>query len=235
MRNRNPRNPGTRPRSPPTPLRSLQTPRLLPDSGGLSPVDQSRSHHEEIRFEIPRHSLQPRSRLPALPAARPPPPLRLGPHHRTSRSRQRNRARRNPGRLHLRSRQRRRHVGAARLQIWNCGFQERGGQLPAGITLRLGFSGGALRLQTHFPQAALRYVPAPQDLGKLRQEPDAHMLAAYVQGCGPDTVVPSRSVMEAAELPPRLLHNVPRPNRNPAPPEAPVLISTNEAHGINTK
>src|SRR5271169_2898172 len=40
MRNRNPRSPGTRPRPPPAPLRSLQTPRLLLDPGSLSPVDQ---------------------------------------------------------------------------------------------------------------------------------------------------------------------------------------------------
>jgi hypothetical protein len=82
---------------------------------------------------------------------------------------------------------------------------------------------------------APRHIPAPQDLGKIGQESDAGTVAAYVQASIPDTAIPSRAVMEAAELPPVLLHNVPRPNRDPSPPETPVLISRNEAHGINTK
>jgi hypothetical protein len=82
---------------------------------------------------------------------------------------------------------------------------------------------------------SLRYVPSPQDLGEPRQAPDADMVAAYAQAAAPDTFVPSRSATEAAEFPRVLYHNVPRPNRNPAPPETPVLISTNEANGINTK
>jgi hypothetical protein len=82
---------------------------------------------------------------------------------------------------------------------------------------------------------ALRYVPSPRDLGEPRHEPDANIVAAYVQAAAPDTAVPSRAAMEAAELPPMRLHNVPRPDRTATPPEAQVLISTNNAHGINTK
>ena len=78
-------------------------------------------------------------------------------------------------------------------------------------------------------------TPPPQALAKSPQELDAEAHPAYLQAAAPDTAVLSRSVMEAAELPPVLLHNVPRPNRNPTPLETPVLINTNEAHGINTK
>jgi hypothetical protein len=80
-----------------------------------------------------------------------------------------------------------------------------------------------------------KYTPPSQGLAKPPQELDAEMNAAYLQAAAPDTVVPSRSAMEAAEFPRVLLHNVPRPNRNPSDPYGPVLISTNEAPGTNTK
>jgi hypothetical protein len=82
---------------------------------------------------------------------------------------------------------------------------------------------------------APRYVPAPQDIGELREEPAADMVAAYVQAAAPDPVVLPRGLPDPAEFASLFVHNVPRPNRNPTPPETPVLISTNEAHGINTK
>jgi hypothetical protein len=80
-----------------------------------------------------------------------------------------------------------------------------------------------------------RYTPAPQGFGKPQQEPDADMLAAYLQAAAPDTVVSSRAATEAAEAAAAFFANVPRPNRNPTPRETPVLSSTNEAHGTNSK
>jgi len=80
-----------------------------------------------------------------------------------------------------------------------------------------------------------KYTPPSQDLAKSPQELDADMVAAYVQVAAPDTFAPSRVGTEAARPPVVLVHNVPRPNRNPTPPETPVLISTNDACGINTK
>jgi hypothetical protein len=80
-----------------------------------------------------------------------------------------------------------------------------------------------------------KYTPPAQDLAKSPQELDAEVQAAYLQAATPDTVVPSRSVAEAAQRSVVLVHHVPRPNRNPSEPYGPVLISTNEAHGINTK
>jgi hypothetical protein len=80
-----------------------------------------------------------------------------------------------------------------------------------------------------------RNTPAPQDPVKPPQELDAEVHSAYLQAAAPDTLVPSRSVTEAAQLPVGLFHNVPRPNRNPNDPYGPALISTNEAHEINTK
>jgi hypothetical protein len=82
---------------------------------------------------------------------------------------------------------------------------------------------------------SLRYVPSPQDLGELRQEPDADMVAAYVQAAAPDAPLPSRGLPKHTDPTVVLVHNVPRPNRNPSDPYGPVLISTNEANGINTK
>ncbi|HMD40650.1 MAG TPA: hypothetical protein VKH15_15300 [Candidatus Acidoferrum sp.] len=80
-----------------------------------------------------------------------------------------------------------------------------------------------------------KYTPPAQDPAKSPQELDAEAEAAYLQVAAPDTFVPSRSVAEAAQRSVVLVHNVPRPNRNPSDPYGPVLISTNEAHGPNTK
>jgi len=80
-----------------------------------------------------------------------------------------------------------------------------------------------------------KYIPALQDLGELRQEPDADTVAAYVQAAAPDPVVPSRDAVDPVALAAAFFRNVPRPNRNPTAPETAGLISTNEAHGINTK
>jgi hypothetical protein len=82
---------------------------------------------------------------------------------------------------------------------------------------------------------SLRYVPSPQDLGEPRQEPDADMVAAYVQAAAPDAPVPARGLPNHTDSTVVLVHNVPRPNRNPSDPYGPVLISTNEASGTNTK
>jgi hypothetical protein len=79
------------------------------------------------------------------------------------------------------------------------------------------------------------YTPAPQDFRKPPQEPDPDLLVAYLQAAAPDPVVPSRDLPDPAELAADFLRHIPRPNRNPTSPETPVLISTNEAHGINTK
>jgi hypothetical protein len=80
-----------------------------------------------------------------------------------------------------------------------------------------------------------KYIPPTQDLAKSPQELDAEVQAAYLQAATPDTVVPSRSLAEAAQRSVVLVHNVPRPNRNPSDPYGPVLISTNEAHGPDPK
>jgi len=80
-----------------------------------------------------------------------------------------------------------------------------------------------------------KYTPPAQDLAKSPQELDAEVQAAYLQAAAPDTFVPSCSVAEAAQRSVVLIHNVPRPNRNPGNPYGPALISTNEAPGINTK
>jgi hypothetical protein len=78
-----------------------------------------------------------------------------------------------------------------------------------------------------------KYAPPAQDLAKSPQELDADMVAAYVQVAAPDAVVPARGGPDPAGF--ILVHNVPRPNRNPSDPYGTGLISTNEAHGINTK
>jgi hypothetical protein len=62
---------------------------------------------------------------------------------------------------------------------------------------------------------ALRHLPAPADPGKLRQAPDADMVAAYGQAAAPDAVAISRAVAEAVELAADFLGYIPRPNRNP--------------------
>ena len=80
-----------------------------------------------------------------------------------------------------------------------------------------------------------KYTPPAQGLAKSPQELDAEAQVAYLQAAAPDTVVPSRSLAEAAQRPIVLVHNVPRPNRNPSDPYGQVLISTNEASGTNTK
>ncbi len=80
-----------------------------------------------------------------------------------------------------------------------------------------------------------KYTPPAQDLSKSPQELDAEAEAAYLQAAAPDPLVPSRSVAEAAPRSVVLVHNVPRPNRNPNDPYGTGLISTNEASGINTK
>ena len=80
-----------------------------------------------------------------------------------------------------------------------------------------------------------KYTPPAQDLAKSPQELDAEVQAAYLQAATPDTVVPSCSLAEAAQRSVVLVHNVPRPNRNPSDPYGPVLISTNEAHGPDPK
>jgi hypothetical protein len=78
-----------------------------------------------------------------------------------------------------------------------------------------------------------RNTPPPQDPVKPRQELDAEAHAAFLQAAAPDAVVSVCGRPDPAEF--VLVHNVPRPNRNATPPETPVLISTNEDHGINTK
>ncbi len=80
-----------------------------------------------------------------------------------------------------------------------------------------------------------KYTPAPQEPVKPPQELDAEAEAAYLQAAAPDPLEPSRSVAEAGQQPFVLLHNVPRPIRNPSDPYGRGLISTNEASGINTK
>ena len=80
-----------------------------------------------------------------------------------------------------------------------------------------------------------KFTPPAQGLAKSPQELDAEAQVAYLQVAAPDTVVPSRSVAEAVPRSVVLVHNVPRPNRNPSDPYGPVLISTNEAHGPDTK
>ena len=80
-----------------------------------------------------------------------------------------------------------------------------------------------------------KYTPPAQDLAKSPQELDAEVQAAYLQAAAPDTFVPSCSVAEAAQRSVVLVHNVPRPNRNPSDPYGPALISTNDASGINTE
>jgi hypothetical protein len=80
-----------------------------------------------------------------------------------------------------------------------------------------------------------KYTPPAQGLAKSPQELDAEAQVAYLQAAAPDTVAPSRSVAEAVPRSVVLVHNVPRPNRNPSDPYGPVLISTNEAHGPDTK
>ena len=80
-----------------------------------------------------------------------------------------------------------------------------------------------------------RSVPAVKELGESLPEPDRELRAAYLQAAAPDTVVPSRSVSEGQEAIAAFLKNIPRPNRNPAPPESTGLIATNEADRRNTK
>jgi len=102
-------------------------------------------------------------------------------------------------------------------------------QAPASPLVRSGAKPSAHRRRP-------RYAPVPQASAKAQLELDAEALAAYLQAAAPDPVVPPHSVIEAAQAPVIVLHhNVPRPNRNPTPPDTPVLISTNQAHGINTK
>jgi len=68
-----------------------------------------------------------------------------------------------------------------------------------------------------------KYTPPAQDLAKSPQELDAEVQAAYLQAAAPDTFVPSCSVAEAAQRSVVLIHNVPRPNRNPGNPYGPAL------------
>jgi hypothetical protein len=82
---------------------------------------------------------------------------------------------------------------------------------------------------------AAKHIAAPQGPAEPPQELEAEVHAAYLQAAAPDPAGPFRGVAEAEKVQIRLIHNVPRPNRNPAPPESPVLISTNEAHGPNSK
>jgi hypothetical protein len=80
-----------------------------------------------------------------------------------------------------------------------------------------------------------KYAPPAQDPVKTPQELDAEAQAAYLQAAAPDPFVPSCSVAEAAQRPIILVHNVPRPNRDPSDPYGRALFSTNEASGTNTK
>ena len=82
---------------------------------------------------------------------------------------------------------------------------------------------------------AAKHIPVPQGPAKPPQEREAEVHAAYLQAAAPDLAGPFRAVAEAEKVQIRLIHNVPRPNRNPAPAESPILISTNEAHGTNSK
>ncbi len=81
----------------------------------------------------------------------------------------------------------------------------------------------------------VQHAPASQNPAKPQEEIDAEIHAAYLLAAAPDPVAPSRSAMNGARLPVVLMHNVPRPIRDASPPETPVLISTNEANGINAK
>ncbi len=80
-----------------------------------------------------------------------------------------------------------------------------------------------------------KYTPPAPDPAKSPQELDAEAHAAFLQAAAPDPAVLSRDLPDPAQLAADFLRNVPRPIRNPTPQSAPVLISTNEANGINTK
>jgi hypothetical protein len=80
-----------------------------------------------------------------------------------------------------------------------------------------------------------RSSPSVKDVPKSVPEPDPEIRAAYLQAAAPDTVVPSRSVSEGQEAIAAFLKNIPRPNRNPVPPETTGLIATNEANQGNPK
>jgi hypothetical protein len=82
---------------------------------------------------------------------------------------------------------------------------------------------------------AAKHIAAPQGPAKPPQELEAEVRAAYLQAAAPDPAGPFRGVAEPEKVQIRVIHNVPRPNRDPAPPESSILISTNEAHGINSK
>jgi hypothetical protein len=68
---------------------------------------------------------------------------------------------------------------------------------------------------------ALRHLPAPADPSKLRQEPNADMVAAYGQAAAPDAVAISRAAAEAADLAAAFVRHIPRPDRNLTPLETP--------------
>jgi len=80
-----------------------------------------------------------------------------------------------------------------------------------------------------------RSAPTVKDGPKSVPEPDPELRAAYLQAAAPDTVVPSRRAIEGEEAIAAFLKNIPRPNRNPVPPESTGLIATNEANRGNTK